>query len=321
MKYNNLGASSLEISKLSLGTWLNFNLETDFNSILELTNIALERGINFFDTAGRYSFGESEIQLGKIIQKSISSREKIIIGTKVFFGDRPNPKPNQTGLNLKHIIEGCHSSLKRLDTDYIDLLFCHRADPNTPIIETAWAMNSLISQGKIRYWGTSEWSFEQINEAYTTCEKYDLHPPISEQCQYNLLEKARLEKEYNPLFEKYNIGAITFSPLALGMLSGKYNDEIPEGSRFSKDNGLDWAKEKVVTLENIERVKKLIVIANELNTNTATLAIAWCMKNKNVHSTIIGASNKEQLKNNLEAVTIFEKLDVTTMKKIGEIFN
>lgn len=321
MKYNKLGTSSLEISKLSLGTWLNFNLETDFNSILELTNIALESGINFFDTAGRYSFGESEIQLGKVIRKSITTREKIIIGTKVFFGDRPNPKPNQTGLNLKHVIEGCNSSLKRLDTDYIDILFCHRADPNTPILETAWAMNLLISQGKIRHWGTSEWSFEQINEAYICCKKYDLLPPVSEQCQYNLLEKDRLENEYNPLFNKYNMGAITFSPLAFGMLSGKYNDGIPTGSRFSKDNGLEWAKEKVVTLANIERVKQLIVIANELSTNTATIAIAWCIKNKNVQSTIIGASNKVQLANNLEAMTIFEKLDAALMIKIGEIFS
>ena len=273
--------------------------------------MCFDAGINFFDNAEGYEAGESEIVMGKALKSLGRPRDSYCVSSKVFFGATRHPLPTQMGLSRKHITEACHQALTRLDVDYLDLYFCHRADPDTPIGETVWAMHNLITQGKVLYWGTSEWSADEIIAAHEFAEKNYLTPPTMEQPQYNLLDRKRFEIEYAPVFEKYKMGATTWSPLASGALTGKYLKGIPEGSRASL-KGYEWLKETMVESERgqrrMEKVSKLLPVAQELGVSLSRLAIAWCLLNKNVSTVILGASRTEQLEENLSALDILPLL-------------
>ena len=241
MKYRNLGPSGLKISELSFGSWVTFVNQLKEKQAMDCMALAYERGVNFFDNAEAYASGNSEILMGKILKKLKWDRDTFIVSSKAFWG---GDLPTQRGLSKKHIHDACHSALKRLRLDYLDLFFCHRPDPETPIEESVYAMNDLINQGKILYWGTSEWSAQEIDYAFHVSEKYNLRPPVMEQPQYNLLYKERFEKEYNPIFKKHKIGSTTWSPLASGVLSGKYMNRMPAKHRF-KIKGYEWLKEEL----------------------------------------------------------------------------
>jgi len=285
---------------------------------------ALEGGVNFFDNAEAYGGGKAEESMGRVIKKLGCKRSDLVISTKLFWGGKG---PNDVGLSRKHIIEGMNASLERLQLSYVDVVFCHRPDPNTPIEETVRAMNYLIDQGKAFYWGTSEWSAEQITTAHTIAEKLGLIPPIVEQPQYNLFHRERVEVEYGPLYKNYGLGTTIWSPLASGLLTGKYNDGIPEDSRFGKGKelGINFAwKEKLDSEKGVgfkEKINKLASIATELNCTLSQLAIAWCLKNPNVSTVITGASRPSQVEENLQALSVEEKLDAGIMAKIEDILS
>jgi voltage-dependent potassium channel beta subunit len=249
-------------------------------------------------------------------------RDSYCVSSKVFFGSNKKPSPTQIGLSKKHVTEACHQALKRLQVDYLDLYFCHRADPDTPIGETVWAMHNLITQGKILYWGTSEWKAEEITEAYEFAEKNHLSPPTMEQPQYNLLDRKRFEIEYKPIFEKYGMGTTTWSPLASGSLTGKYLEGIPEGSRASLE-GYEWLKNSMVDSERgkdrMKKVASLVPIANEMGVNLSNLAIAWCLLNENVSTVILGASKIEQLEENLKSTEVLSLFDEGILNKLSAI--
>ena len=311
MEYRRLGQSGLQISSLSFGSWITFVNQLNESAAKECMDYAYNQGINFFDNAEAYANGLSEKLMGRIIKKLKWKRDTYIISSKVFWGGE---KPTQIGLSKKHIHDACNAALKRLKVDYLDLFFCHRPDPNTPILESAFAMNDLIVQGKILYWGTSEWSSKEINEAFTLCEKFNLRPPTMEQPQYNILHKDKMEKEYKSLFTKYSFGTTIWSPLASGLLTGKYNNEIPKDSRFNV-KGYEWlSKEK--ELADFNKINKVKKIAKTLNITPAQLAIIWCLKNKNVSSVILGASNINQLKENIKSIELFENLNLEIINKI-----
>ncbi|CBW26260.1 putative aldo-keto oxidoreductase [Halobacteriovorax marinus SJ] len=285
-----------------------------------MMSYAYDQGINFFDNAEVYADGLSEEIMGDALKKLNWSRDSYLVSSKVFWG---GDKPTQKGLNRKHVIEGCNNALKRFKLDYLDLYYCHRPDVDTPIIETLRAMDTLIQQGKILYWGTSEWSSEQITEAYTLAERYHLTPPTVEQPQYNLLHRERVEREYSPLYEKYGMGTTTWSPLSSGILTGKYGQGIPEGSRLSLEK-FSWLKEMYDTPEGKVKLK----IANELHElaikkglTLTHLSLAWCLKNQNVSSVILGASRLEQLEDNLKALDFIHLLDDELMESIEVITN
>lgn len=310
MQYNRLGKAGLRISELSYGSWVTFGKQVGVNDAKTIMHAAYDHGINFFDNAEAYAQGEAEIIMGKILKDF--RREDLVISTKIFWG---GSGPNDTGLSRKHLLEGTMRSLKRLQLDYVDLLFCHRPDVNTPITETVLAMDYLVRQGYVLYWGTSEWSALQIEEAYLTAEKLNCIPPTMEQPKYNLFYRDHLEKDYLPLFKRYGMGTTIWSPLASGILSGKYNQGIPNDSRLAKESWLmpnDFA-------ELIETTKQLSELARELNCQLSQLAIAWCLKNPNVSSVITGASKLEQLKENLGALNVKDKLTQEVMDKIDAI--
>jgi len=311
MEYRKLGGSGLKVSELSFGSWVTFNKQVDASLAERMFGMCFDAGINFFDNAEGYEAGESEIVMGKALKSLGRPRDSYCVSSKVFFGATRHPLPTQMGLSRKHITEACHQALTRLDVDYLDLYFCHRADPDTPIGETVWAMHNLITQGKVLYWGTSEWSADEIIAAHEFAEKNYLTPPTMEQPQYNLLDRKRFEIEYAPVFEKYKMGATTWSPLASGALTGKYLKGIPEGSRASL-KGYEWLKETMVESERgqrrMEKVSKLLPVAQELGVSLSRLAIAWCLLNKNVSTVILGASRTEQLEENLSALDILPLL-------------
>ena len=281
--------------------------------------IAYDNGINFFDNAEVYALGESEKMMGRVLKKKKWDRTSFIVSSKAFWGWRGKAnKPNQTGCSRKHLIEACDEALQRLQVDYLDLYFCHRPDKKTPIEETVWAMNHLIQQGKILYWGTSEWSGVEIMEAHRVAEHYRLIGPTMEQPQYNLFERDKMEKEYLEIFKNVGLGTTIWSPLAAGLLTGKYNDGIPKGSRFALE-GFDWLKEKWVMEEKIKKVKKLSDLATKSGVSTASLSIAWCIKNPNVSTAILGATKKAQLLDNLKALDVVTKLSPEIMEKIETI--
>lgn len=320
MEYRRMGKSGLQLSVLSFGSWVSFSKQITDKVADELMGIAYDNGVNFFDNAEIYSRGESEKLMGKIIQKKKWDRTSFVVSSKAYFGWRgKDNKPNQTGLSRKHLVEACNEALQRLQVDYLDLYFCHRPDKKTPIEETVWAMNHLIQQGKILYWGTSEWSGVEILEAHLVAEKYRLIGPAVEQPQYNLFERNKLENEYLHLFNQYGMGTTIWSPLAAGLLSGKYNDGIPKDSRFALE-GFDWLKDRWVADDRIKKVKKLTELADKMGVTTAALSIAWCIKNPNVSTTILGASRKQQLLDNLKALEVLPLLDEVTMSKIETIF-
>jgi voltage-dependent potassium channel beta subunit len=319
MEYRRLGKSGLQLSALSFGSWVTFHKQIEDNTADDLMGIAYDQGINFFDNAEIYARGESEKMMGRVIRRKNWERSSFVISSKVFFGWRgPANKPNQTGLSRKHVTEACHEALQRLGLEYLDLFFCHRPDKNTPVAEVVWTMNTLIQQGKILYWGTSEWSGVEILEAQRVADQHHLIGPAMEQPEYNLFQRQKIEKEYVGLFREMGLGTTTWSPLASGLLTGKYNDGIPEGSRLAI-GGFDWLKDRLITDEYIKKVRTLSEYANSLQTSTATLAIAWCLKNPDVSSVILGASKKEQLQENLKALDLVPRLTQEVMGAIDKI--
>ena len=319
MEYRRLGKSGLQVSALSFGSWVSFSKQINDKTAEELMSIAYDHGVNFFDNAEIYALGESEKMMGRIIKKKKWDRTSYLVSSKVFFGWRgKDNKPNQTGLSRKHVIEACDEALSRLQVDYLDLYFCHRPDKNTAIEETVLAMNHLIQQGKVLYWGTSEWSAVEIMEAHRVAEKYRLIGPTMEQPQYNMFERNKLEKEYLDVFRTVGLGTTIWSPMASGLLSGKYNNGIPKASRFAL-HGFDWLKERWMLDDNLKKVKKLSEFATKLGVSTAALSIAWCVKNPNVSTAILGATKKQQLLENLKSLEVVPMLTPEVMDKIDGI--
>ena len=318
MEYKRLGKSGLQVSALSFGSWVTFGKQINNNTADELMGIAYDHGINFFDNAEIYARGNSEIVMGNILKSKKWSRSSYCLSSKVYFGYEDG-KPNQTGLSRKHIVEGCHAALNRLQVDYLDLFFCHRPDKNTPIEETVWAMNTLIQQGKILYWGTSEWASEEIMAAFVFAEKNRLIGPTMEQPQYNMFERTKLEKDFLLLFRDFGLGTTIWSPLASGLLTGKYNTAMPTDNRLHLE-GMDWLKERTLSDDTrIEKTTKLTALAQELGTTLPKLAIAWCVKNPHVSTAILGASKPEQLKENVTALDVLPLLTQEVMATIDGI--
>lgn len=315
MEYRRMGKSGLKLSALSFGSWVTFGSQIQDDTSERLMQMAYENGINFFDNAEAYASGKSEEVMGQILKKMNWNRSTFVLSSKVFWG---GDKPNQKGLMRKHIVEACNAALNRLQVEYLDLFYCHRPDEETPIAETVWTMHNLIQQGKILYWGTSEWNAQQITEAHLVAEKYNLIGPSVEQPQYNLLERRKLEKEYLPLFENYGMGTTIWSPLASGVLTGKYLNGIPKGSRMEIES-LSWIKDKVWSPENQEKVKQLNALAQELDVSLTNLSIAWCLKNPNVSSVILGATKTDQLEENLKSLDVLSLLTEEVMANIDDI--
>lgn len=314
-----MGRTGLQLSALSFGSWVTFSKQVDDLLADELMGIAYDHGVNFFDNAEVYARGESERLMGRVLSKKNWDRSSYTVSSKVFFGSRgPANKPNMTGLSRKHIVEACHEALQRLQTDYLDLYFCHRPDPNVPIEEVVWSMNLLLQQGKILYWGTSEWSGVEIMEAHRVASELRLIGPSVEQPQYNLLERFKVEQDYDMIYKTVGLGTTIWSPLASGLLTGKYNDGIPEGSRFALE-GYDWLKDRYLAADKMNRVKQLTALAGELGVPVGTLSIAWTLKNPHVTTAILGATRKEQLEENLKALEVLPKLTPEVMEQIENI--
>jgi voltage-dependent potassium channel beta subunit len=319
MEYRRMGRTGLQLSVLSYGSWVTFHKQIDDSIADELMGIAYDNGINFFDNAEAYALGESEKMMGRILKKKNWDRTSYTVSSKAYFGWRGKEnKPNQTGLSRKHLMEACHEALQRLQLDYLDLYFCHRPDTNVPIEEVVWTMHNLIQQGKILYWGTSQWSGAEIMEAHRVAHQYGLIGPTVEQPQYNMFERFKMEQDYLPVFKNVGLGTTIWSPLAAGFLTGKYNNGIPEGSRLAIE-GFDWLKDRWVQDAKIEKAKQLVVLAQEMNVSLAELAIAWTIKNPNVTTAILGATKKQQLEENLKALQVLPLLTDAVMEKIETI--
>jgi voltage-dependent potassium channel beta subunit len=319
MEYRRMGKTGLQLSVLSYGSWVSFHKQIDDSIADELMGIAYDNGINFFDNAEVYALGESEKMMGRILKNKNWDRPSYTISSKAFFGWRGKAnKPNQTGLSRKHLIEACHEALERLQHDYLDIFFCHRPDKNVPIEEVVWTMNLLIQQGKILYWGTSEWSGVEIMEAHRVANQLNLIGPSVEQPQYNLLERSKMENEFSMIFKTVGMGTTIWSPLASGLLTGKYNNGIPEGSRFALQ-GFDWLRNQWMVDEKLNRVKELTKLAEELGVPLSTLSIAWTTKNPNVTTAILGATKKEQLIENLKAIEVAPRLTPDILTRIDDI--
>ena len=319
MEYRRMGRTGLQLSILSFGSWVTFHKQIEDGTADELMGIAYDNGINFFDNAEVYALGQSEKMMGRVLKQKNWDRTSYTLSSKAFFGWRgKDNKPNQTGLSRKHLTEACHEALQRLQTDYLDLYFCHRPDKNTPIEEVVLTMNTLIQQGKILYWGTSEWSGVEIMEAHRVAKDYRIIGPSMEQPQYNLFERNKVENEYLEVYKNVGLGTTIWSPLASGLLSGKYNDGIPEGSRFAIE-GFDWLKDRWMADDLLARLKKLGDLAKELGVSQAALSIAWCVKNEHVTTAILGATKKAQLLDNLEALKVLPLLSAEIMQQIDTI--
>lgn len=319
MEYRRMGKTGLQLSLLSFGSWVTFHKQVDDTLADNLMGLAYDSGINFFDNAEVYAQGESERMMGRVLKKKNWDRTSYVISSKAFFGWRGKQnKPNQTGLSRKHLTEACHEALQRLQLDYLDLFFCHRPDRNVPIEEVVWTMNTLIQQGKILYWGTSEWSAVEIMEAHKVAAHYRLIPPVVEQPQYNLFERQKLDKEFVHIFNTVGMGTTIFSPLANGLLTGKYNNAIPDDSRMNLQ-GFEWLKSRWMDEEKLNKVRELSKLAGELDVPLAALSIAWCIKNPNVTTAILGATKKEQLIDNLKALEIKDKLTPELLSRIESI--
>ena len=319
MEYRNLGNSGLKVSALSYGSWVTFGPQMNTEIAAECMRRAYDAGVNFFDNAEVYADGVAEEIMGAVLAETGWDRSSYIVSTKIFWGGEG---PNQRGLSRKHILEGTDASLSRLGLDYVDLIFCHRADLHTPVEETVRAMNHVINQGKAFYWGTSEWPAERILEAWHVARRERLIPPLMEQPQYNLFHRDRFEKEYAPLYERIGLGTTIWSPLASGLLSGKYNDgKIPPGTRSTLE-GYEWLRSRVggdAVAEKIEQVRRLSTISDELGCTMAQLAIAWCLTNPNVSTAITGASRAEQVEENMKAMEVVERLTPEVLERIEAI--
>ncbi len=318
MNYRRLGKSGLQVSELSFGAWVTFAQQISEKTAEELMTIAYDAGVNFFDNAEAYASGKAEIVMGKILKRRKWPRDTFLVSSKVFWG---GDLPNQEGLSRKHVFEACHAALKRLRVDYLDLYFCHRPDPNTPVEETVRAMSDLVRQGKVLYWGTSEWSAEQISEAHKIARDLNDVPPTMEQPQYNLFHREKVEKEFAPLYETVGLGTTIWSPLASGLLTGKYNDGDPGNTRISLKD-YEWLREQFQNDEarrRLAKVKRLAKVADDLDTTLPKLALAWCLKNPRVSTVITGASKPKQVRENMKAIEVLEKLDDEIMRRIEKI--
>ena len=320
MLYRRLGKSGLQVSALSFGSWVTFGSQVSNATAETCLAKAYEAGINFFDNAEGYAKGQAEEVMGSILAKFNWSRDSYIVSSKVFWG---GDKPNQGGLSRKHVTEACHDALRRLRVDYLDLYFCHRPDPDTPIEETVRAMDTLVHQGKVLYWGTSEWSASQIMEAYSTARQYGLTPPSMEQPQYNMLCRSKFENEIAPLYDSIGLGSTTWSPLSSGMLTGKYADGIPDGSRLSL-SGYEFLRDRLdqYNQHGLPAVlKNLSAIAEKIGATLPQMAIAWCLANPRVSTVILGASNPEQLEQNLESLNFVDYLDEEILSEIDMVLS
>ncbi len=317
MEYRRLGKSGLPVSELSFGSWITFGNQIGDDMSESLMDMAYDAGINFFDNAEVYAAGESERVMGKILKKKNWSRDSYLVSSKVFFGAGAKV-PTQKGLHRKHIIEACEQALKRLQVDYLDMYFCHRPDKQTPISETVWSMHQLIMQGKILYWGTSEWSAQEIMEAHMFAEKYHLIGPVMEQPQYNMLHRDKIEVEYSQIYKTVGLGTTIWSPLASGYLTGKYIDAPKKNVRLKREE-LGWLADKLFTPENETKVKNLMTFAADHGFSLPQLGIAWCLKNENVSTVILGATKTSQLKETLKSTELVSKLTPEIMQDIEAI--
>lgn len=319
MNYRRLGKSGLQVSELSFGSWITFGNQIDDGTSEALMKTAYDAGINFFDNAEAYAAGASERVMGNILKKFGWARDTYILSSKVYFG-AGGKLPTQRGLHRKHIHEACHDALKRMQTDYLDLFFCHRPDKETPIEETVWSMHNLIAQGKIMYWGTSEWSAQEIMEAHMAARQYNLIGPVMEQPQYNMLVRKKVERDFKQIYKTVGLGTTIWSPLASGILTGKYNDG-KEGETRLKRKELSWLKDKILVTETLEKVKKLTALAAEADISMTHMALAWCLKNEDVSTVILGASNTSQLEENLRVTDHLDKLDAGLLEAIESILD
>jgi voltage-dependent potassium channel beta subunit len=318
MEYRRLGKSGLKVSEVSLGSWVTFSKQVDHSEAMALMSLAYDEGINFFDNAEGYEAGGSETLMGAALKDLGWSRDSFAVSSKVFWG---GSKPTQKGLSRKHVTEACHAALKRLQVDYLDLYFCHRPDIDTPIEETVWAMHNLVTQGKILYWGTSEWNAQQLTEAWAVAKDLKITPPVMEQPQYNLFTREKVENDYLPLYDLMGLGTTIWSPLASGALTGKYNDGIPDDSRFNLP-GYEWLKDAWTSAEGkakLEKVRQLAGLAKEVGLPIHHLALLWCLHNPHVSTVILGASKKSQLVDNLSALESKAKLTPDVIEKIETI--
>ena len=317
MEYRRLGASGLQLSALSFGDWVTFGTTVGRSLARELIAAAWDHGVNFFDNAETYANGEAERVMGDVLADLRLPRDGWCVSSKVFFGSAQEPRPTQKGLSRKHVVDACDAALKRLRVDYLDLYYCHRPDPDTPIGETVQVMDRLVRQGKVLYWGTSEWPAAQIREAHAIASTNGFHAPTMEQPQYNLLHRERVEVEYASLYADFGMGTTTWSPLGSGLLTGKYNDGVPPGSRLAQE-GYGWLKRGVLDPQSggVDRARRFTAIAAELRIAPATLAIAWCLRNRNVSSVLLGATKVEQLLQNLEALDAGNRVDPATWARI-----
>jgi voltage-dependent potassium channel beta subunit len=318
MEYRYLGRSGLKVSALSFGSWVTFGFQADTDQALKLMTRAYDHGVNFFDNAEQYASGMSETIMGKVLKKTGWKRSDLVLSTKIFWG---GDGPNDQGLSMKHIIEGTDSSLKRMQVDYVDLIFCHRPDLYTPLEETVWAMNQVIREGKAFYWGTSEWSAAQIKEAWHIAQRLNLIPPLMEQPEYNMFRRDRVEIEYLPLYKEIGLGTTIWSPLASGILTNKYASGIPADSRMALKE-YEWLKNRSETAEGKERIRKaseLKLIADDLEVSLPSLSIAWCLKNPDVSTVILGASKTEQIDDNIKALDVVQMLTPEVMERIEGI--
>lgn len=318
MPYRRLGRSGLKVSLLSLGSWVSFGAQVNEDLALECMTAAYDAGVNYFDNAEAYAGGESERIMGKALARSGWPRRSYVVSTKFFWGLGDGINTSNT-LNRKYLLQAMDASLERFGLDFVDLVFCHRADPDTPIEETVWAMHDLVSRGQALYWGTSEWTADEIRAAFEIAERHHLHKPVMEQPQYNLFYRQRVEQEYARLYEDWGLGLTTWSPLASGLLTGKYLKGIPEGSRATLP-GYEWLRDELTNPAHNERVRQLQKVADQLGCSLAELAIAWCAHNPHVSTVITGASSVEQVQQNLGALDVLGKLTPPVLSRIDELF-
>ena len=320
MEYRNLGHSGLKVSALSFGAWVTFGTQIGEDEAAQLMKTAFDHGVNFFDNAEAYADGQAETMMGRVIRRLGWKRSDLVLSTKIFWGGEG---PNDSGLSRKHVVEGTRAALERLQTDYVDLVFCHRPDIHTPIEETVRAMNHLIDQGMAFYWGTSEWSAEQIRQAYEVARREHLIPPTMEQPEYNMLRRDKVEHEYLPLYRDFQLGLTTWSPLASGFLTGKYDDGVPDESRAGLED-YAWLKKRLESpawQEKLEKIRQLKPVAEDLGVTRAQLALAWCVRNPNVSTVITGASRPEQVEQNMTALDVAGKLTDDVIARIEAILD
>jgi voltage-dependent potassium channel beta subunit len=320
MPYRRVGSSGLKVSALSFGAWVTFGNQVGSDTARDLMHAAYAAGVNFFDNAEGYADGQAEVVMGDILKKSGWRRGSYVLATKLYFGAE-HDGPNEMGLSRKHLIQGCEASLRRLQHDHVDILFCHRPDPEAPLLETARAMHDLITQGKVLYWGTSEWPSEQIEQICALCEKHHLHAPIVEQPQYNLFHRTRFERDLTPVFKARGLGTTTWSPLASGLLTGKYNEGIPADSRLHMES-LEWLRKRLTGFgseRKLAAVKQFAEVAARIGVPLPNLALAWCLKNPQVSTVIMGASKVDQLHENLRTLEFLDKLTPGVMADLDRI--